>query len=1254
MGLVYQVYDEEMGRDVALKTLTRLDSDQLFRLKEEFRSHRGIVHDNLVENYELVVDEEWCFFTMELVLGVDFIAHVWGEPSVDRTYTLSAMGSAMDASTFQWTTGGAPESLAGSEWTARELTPEVIARLGEATWQLVLGVSALHRAGKLHRDIKPSNVLVTGAGRVVLLDFGLVIPIRPVGLEDADRAEIVGTIPYMAPEQMWSRPNSPASDWYSVGVMLYQALTGRLPFDGSFATMLCDKERRNTLPPSAFVNSPPAALNDLVMHLLHPEPGHRAGADEILRALRDTGTRAPVGHVELSASGTAPFVGRAEEIEILRSAFEGLHSGRRSVIRIEGASGMGKTELVRRFLASIRSSRDTLVLEGRCHPLESVPYKAFDPIVDALSGFLRRRRSAEVAQLAPRHTAALLRLFPVLDRVPDFAKAVESSQTLEPQELRRHGFEAMCELLSNVARTRRVVVWIDDLQWGDLDSGLLLLELLRHAVSFPILLLLSYRSEDIGHSPFLDALLATIDELPPGTAARVAVGPLASALARELTATLLESVGSTPSATIAEIVTDADGSPFFISELTRHLSYARPRGASGLPTLPRFASMLKDRLDRLKDNELQILEIVAIAGGPLARSVALHAAGVGEAGRTDVMRLEQACLLRSTERNGQPAVEAYHDRIREALVAQLPSDRRRACHRRLAEALRATPNADPEALVEHYRGAGDAAWAGHYAVLAAQQAAEALAFDQAARMYGLAVELHAGDPEQWRLRSKLAEALVNTGRGGPAAESFVAAARDLSERSPGDPRVLELRRYAAEHYLRSGHIDDGVAMLRTVLATVGIEYPASPQRALISVLAQRARLWWRGLDFQARDLDEIPNETLLRMDACWSAGLGLAWVDQIRTAAFQARYMQMALDSGERSRVARALSTEASQLACLGGASRRRRSDRVMEKATRLADVTGEPSVIAFTILMRGSIAFYGAQWRRSLELCRSAEDLLRERCRGTTWEMTTSHLLSVGALVYLGEIKELVSSLPLLLRAAHERGDILAGASLASGLPNMAWLAGDQPDEARRQADHAMTGWPQTDFQAQHYFDLLARTQIDLYAGDAWAALQRITAAWPRLRASVNLRVQNFRVTLRHLRARCALAAAAPGSGPRPRALRGWNRDRLLQLALWDARRLDGEGQPWASAFVALLRGSIAAIQAREGVAVEQLDRAASAFSRIDMALYAAAARCQGGLLRGGDEGRARLTAGEVWMRGQGIVAPARIAAMLVPGLRP
>src|SRR5262249_19908450 len=145
-------------------------------------------------------------------------------------------------------------------------------------------------ADKLHRDIKPSNVLVTASGRVVLLDFGLVAEATPSDLgPNSAVAQLAGTPIYMSPEQLARRALSPASDWYSVGVMLYQALTGVTPHAARASDWVELAMRRKLAPPppSAVRAGIPVDLEALCMRLLHPDPKARASGDDILRCQRD-------------------------------------------------------------------------------------------------------------------------------------------------------------------------------------------------------------------------------------------------------------------------------------------------------------------------------------------------------------------------------------------------------------------------------------------------------------------------------------------------------------------------------------------------------------------------------------------------------------------------------------------------------------------------------------------------------------------------------------------------------------------------------------------------------------------------------------------------------------------------------------------------------------------------------------------------------------------------------------------------------
>jgi len=1066
----------------------------------------------------------------------------------------------------------------------------------------------------------------------VLLDFGLAVD---TAKDRSTAMNMCGTPAYMAPEQAMSGPVGPEADWYSVGVLLYEALTGAVPFEGSPLEVLMKKQSHTPDPARALVPDVPVDLDALCAALLQFDPKARPTAARIQRALGGAGTTASTSRASIAEQTL--FVGRTTELDALGKAFRDSREGTSVSVLVEGESGVGKSCLVRHFVTTLSAEQpDLVVLAGRCYEREAVPYKALDGVVDALAHILVRDPGSLAARVLPTRPGPLAQVFPVLRRVDAFANATRRPALVaDPVDLRNRAFAGLREMLARLAAVRPCVVVIDDLQWADADSLALLAEIMRPPEEPPLLLVATVRAG----SP--DASTATLHSAGlqlgvalAGRARSIVMARMPEEDARTLTTRLLEREAPAVASFAEEIVREAGGHPLFIDALVRHSAIAGAATAS-----MRLEDALWARVASLAPGPQHVMRILAVAGAPVIQEV-LASAVSGDKAEIErhVSLLRVAHLASITGARATDTIEPYHDRVRAAVLANITGDDRTACHRALAMALEQAPRRETEALARHWRGAGDTAQAATYAALAADEAAGALAFDRAIALYEIAIDLGSrASVERSALFEKLGNALAHAGRGERAAAAYGDAARGAQA-----ARSLDLQRRGADQLLRSGHVDEGLAAIGRVLAAFGLALPRSPLSALLSFLAYRVYLRLRGLGFRARDASEIAATELTRVDVCWSLAFGLAFADPLRGAAFQARNLVLALRSGERYRIARALASEAA-FAAVEGRRAIRRTEALLERAHALAMDIGNPHAVGLAHSASGFADFQFGRFKRALEHLERAKVILAE-VPGAIWELDTLAFFSTAALVQLGEIGRVVRETPKAVREARQRGDLYAAVNLRIDLANLAWLAVDGAEAALAQIDEAMSEWSNRGFHLEHYYELIARTNALVYSGRGREAYAHITARWTALRRSlIPFKVQSVRIFSLHARARSAIAATEKG---------GADHETLLRDAAIAARRIERERMGYATPWAKLLRAGIA-MAGKESTehAVSLLREAISGFDAADMALYAAASRrCLGALL-GADEGRDLVRAADAWMTSESIKNPARMTAMLAPG---
>jgi serine/threonine protein kinase/tetratricopeptide (TPR) repeat protein len=1253
MGVVYEALDRETRTRVALKTLRILNGDTLLRFKTEFRSLQGLQHENLVALRELLEDRGHWFFTMELVEGTDFLSYVGRNRYEDLHSEATTLAQ---GETSRRPTADSDTRLSDELEVPRATYGIDEARLRAALGQLVCGLRVLHEAGKVHRDVKPSNCLITPQGRVVVLDFGLITDLTSSNAWNLE-TDLVGTVPYMAPEQAAAKPARPAADMYSVGVVLYEALTGLLPFAGPPGLVVQLKQTETPVAPRRLLSEVPPDLDALCMDLLQIDPDARPTTDMVLTRLGFLELRprriSTSSGPQVTAEGATAFIGRQTELSLLHAAFADSRDHAVAVL-LSGESGVGKSSLLARFTTQLAAAGiagpsgaggrsgagepSPVVLGGRCHEREAVPYKAFDGIVDQLSAYLGHLSFVEVGALLPRQSSLLLQAFPVLERVSAIASAPRAGEARDPQELRSRTFGAVRSLFARLARHRPLILIMEDIQWSDADSRALLQELLRPPDA-PRLLLVTTVRTPVGSKNALAALphLASVSPLLPLPGAdvrHIELPRLSRDESRALAERLMPPGARWSDEALDAIAIECEGHPLFLDELVRHLDTGGHYDAASF----QLEVALGARIEELDRGYQRLLRVVCAAGRPIEQSVAAAVAGLQSQDMPLMVRaLEVAKLVRTGGPRASDAIEPYHDLVRAAVLVHVDEDTLRGYHVAIAEALE-DAKAPAEALSFHWREAGQLERAARYAMSAAMQAARTLAFDRAARLYRMAIETGCLSEDIVRkLYIGLGDALVNAGRGDEAARAYLEAAARST-----DAKAIELKRRAVEHRLRSGHIQDALVTLHEILDVFDLKLPGSKSSAMLMLLAQRSLLAVRGTRFHERPEAEVPRDELMKIDVCWTVAVGMILANPIIGSGFIARNLRLSLAAGEPYRLSRALSLHSMTMAALdpGNATR---AGELREIAVDLAHKSGNPHAIALSIMAEGWALFWRGHWRRALEVLERAEVMFRTECSNLEGS-PTSRLLILWCLFYLGDLSEMSRRLPDLLGQAHERGDLQAAVNMGTGVSHLDALAQDTPERGRAAVAEHIAMWKSDYFYLQHWNAFVAQTEIDLYRGDRLAAHARMTAGWPQISSSVPFRNQKLRQDAHFLLARTSLAAAeiTPMHERAPEL-------RRVEKA---AQQIEREGMPWSAPLALLARAGVAHLRGDVAGAIQILAAADAAFEHADMKLHAEITRYRRGLLAGDKEGRKLAATVRKALIRRGVRRPEAMAACLAPGL--
>jgi tetratricopeptide (TPR) repeat protein len=988
MGEVYRAADTRLSRHVALKVIApQWSSDRQIRLRfeREARAISALSHPHVCTLHDIGEQDDLEYLVME---------YVEGETIADRL-------------------------LRG---------PLAVDELLRYAMEMADALETAHACGIVHRDLKPGNVMITPRG-VKILDFGLAkLEERPASDDDvtdvATRPGVaIGTVRYMSPEQMSGDSVGSPSDIFSFGVLLYEAITGRHPFEADRrAAMLQAILTTEPLRPSLLRPDAPAALDDVLLGMMAREPELRPTAAD----LRGTLLHVSVVQPAVQDRPSRHLVGRESEQAELLAAL-GRETG--AIISITGEAGLGKTTLVEKCLAILAVPNGAAVATGRCSE-RLAGSEAYLPFLEAL-GDLTRKDSA-LAQSLKLLAPAWFRLVSTLpDSAPDATPVAAASQERLKRELATF-FDA-------ISRNRPVVLFLDDVHWADNSTIDMIAYLATQLAARRLFIIATARQSELllQKHPFLQL---TRDLQSRGRLHQIALQFLTwEDIQRYM---LLEFPSNRFSEGFQRMVFEkTEGSPLFMVDLLRYLrdegvltqrdgvweaTHAVTDIEREIPMSVR--SMIERKIDQLNDVERRILVTASVEGAEFDSAIVAKSLD-GDAAETEeaLARLDRVhefihALGEEEHPDGTPTVRYrfVHVLYQNSLYGSLGPARKTALSGKVAKAL-LDASLDKTAaialqLAVLFETARDFSLAADFFLQAAQQARRLFANQEVILLVerGLLaagrLETNARVIRVSRFNELLGEVLTLIGRHEDAQRAFAEALEATTEDALASARIL--RKSANVFVVQRIYLKAAASFARGEEALESMPSESMDRwREWIEIQLDRAWMFYWKADVGALEQLAQKVEPHLGPHA---------------TAVQRARFFQALTMAGFR-RDRYAISPETLAVA---------------REALAASYAAGDPSLIMMNEFMVG----FSLQWRNELE---EAERLLQSSLQKS--ERAGDVVLQSRCLTYLGIVARKRRDDALLKQFVEQTLEVAEAAGMAEYIAvakaNLAWLAWRQKE---------------------------------------------------------------------------------------------------------------------------------------------------------------------------------------------------------------